>query len=124
MPTPARILVVDDEDYLRRLCRDALEMNGHEVFTAANGAEALLLLRRERIDVIVSDVAMAPVDGIELYQCVCTEFPHLAKRFVLITAVVNVEERINGWQDPPLLLRKPFSLQALRAVVRSLLEPS
>ena len=97
-------------------------MNGHEVLTAANGEEALLLLRREAIDVIVSDVAMAPMDGIELYQRVCAEFPYLRKRFAFMTAVVGAEERLAGELDPPLLLRKPFSLQVLRTVVRSLLE--
>jgi CheY-like chemotaxis protein len=62
------ILIVDDEDDLReRLCR-TFDGSGHSVCEAANGKEAMTMLIRERIDLVITDVVMPEVDGLELVR--------------------------------------------------------
>ena len=64
----ATILVVDDEQPLRDLLADVLELDGHRVLVAANGREALAIARRDRPDLVVSDVMMPLLNGVRLCQ--------------------------------------------------------
>jgi len=66
--SPARILVVDDARLMRALVSDMLRQAGFHVFSAADGQEAWEILQRERIDLIVTDVNMPRLDGLELTQ--------------------------------------------------------
>lgn len=61
----ARVLVADDELPTRELLRAILEGASHEVHTAENGAEALELLRRERFDLLIADVHMPVLGGVD-----------------------------------------------------------
>ncbi len=63
------VLIVDDDDALRRLVRTSLDRAGHQVLEAAGGREAIETLEQEAVDLILLDVSMPDVDGIE----VCTE---------------------------------------------------
>jgi CheY-like chemotaxis protein len=64
----SRVLIVDDEPDLRFLLRRILESAGHEVSEAGNGADALSAVRRSRPDVVVTDMMMPIMDGVELIQ--------------------------------------------------------
>ncbi len=61
----ACILIIDDEEDLRRIMRDALERQGHVVVEAGNGAEALDVIAQHPADLIVTDIMMPDMDGIE-----------------------------------------------------------
>jgi DNA-binding response OmpR family regulator len=61
-----KILVVDDEQAIRRLCKEELEEEGHEVVPACTGAEAMDFFTRERPDLVVLDIKLQDVDGLEL----------------------------------------------------------
>ena len=61
----ARILVVDDEDVLREMLGDALRLSGFEVLEAADGSKALTILQSGKVDLIISDVNMPKIDGIQ-----------------------------------------------------------
>jgi len=76
---PKRILVVDDSLDLIGAYRDVLEEQGYTVTTASGGDEALALLRKERPDLIITDIFMAGMDGLELISRVRRELgePHL-----------------------------------------------
>jgi CheY-like chemotaxis protein len=67
-PHSIRILIVDDEDAPRERLRGVFEGAGHSVVEAENGEEALATLRREPIDLVVTDVVMPDLDGIELLR--------------------------------------------------------
>jgi two-component system chemotaxis response regulator CheY len=62
----AAILVTDDDEELRLIIRRALEGAGHSVWEAADGAEALRHLERERTDLVITDMHMPGMDGLEL----------------------------------------------------------
>jgi len=61
----ACILIIDDEEELRRIMRDALEKQGHDVLEAGNGTDALDLAEQHPLDLIVTDIMMPETDGIE-----------------------------------------------------------
>ena len=61
----ASILLIDDEEPLRVLLKTVLERKAHVVFDAANGLEAREILHREAIDLVITDILMPEVDGIE-----------------------------------------------------------
>ncbi len=61
----ANILLIDDEESLRALLKMALERKGHVVFDAPNGLEAREILQGEKIDLVITDILMPEVDGIE-----------------------------------------------------------
>lgn len=71
------ILVVDDEETLRRVMTIVLEKAGHRVLSAASGSEALSLLARQTVDLVISDIVMPETDGIELVQEIRTLYPKI-----------------------------------------------
>jgi DNA-binding NtrC family response regulator len=117
-----RVLLVDDERMLRRVIRRGLVRAGFEVVEADNGVAALELLARERFDLVVSDVHMPLMDGVELLEALSTA--QSAVPVVLISGSLEVQ----GKEDARRLgafdfLKKPFALTelhqiALRAVSR------
>ena len=82
-----QLLVVDDEVEIQELLRRHFRYAGHEVATASNGNEALDLLSRMRTDVVVSDIQMPGMDGVELLRRIRQEFP--MTRVVMITGHVS-----------------------------------
>jgi CheY-like chemotaxis protein len=64
----ARILLVDDDPGVRANLARLLEHDGHEIVTAADGAEALGILENEAIDLVISDLVMPNMDGLELLR--------------------------------------------------------
>ncbi len=60
-----RILVVDDEEPIRGLLRQAFEMNGYDVVEASNGSEAVRIFREDEIDLVITDIIMPNKEGLE-----------------------------------------------------------
>jgi PAS domain S-box-containing protein len=124
-PVPnARVLVVDDEAHLRGVVRRALEREGYQVVTAANGAEALdRWVAEGPMDLVLSDVVMPELGGLDLIRALRErgEDPR-----VLLVSGYTEEETFRDREVPPGLpfLEKPFTLQALcSAVSESLAKP-
>jgi DNA-binding NtrC family response regulator len=84
-----RILVVDDEEIVRESCRRVLTEAGYAVRTVANGREALNLCRAEQFDVMLTDLRMADMDGLEVIRAAAREFPGM--RVVVITGYPSRE---------------------------------
>jgi CheY-like chemotaxis protein len=82
----ARILVIDDERAVRDLISDALNIEGHEVFTAENGKEGLDLIGHYRFDLVFCDLRMPEMDGQALYEEIQRDHPQVLKRIVFVTA--------------------------------------
>ena len=84
-----RILVVDDEEIVRESCRRVLTEAGYAVRTAANGRDALRVCRAEHFDVMLTDLRMADMDGMEVIRAVTQEHPTM--RVVVITGYPSRE---------------------------------
>jgi two-component system, cell cycle response regulator CpdR len=121
----ARILVAEDEEAVRALVRRALVEDGHEVMTAADGAEALDMLQREggRFDLLLTDIKMPVMDGVALALAAARDFPVLP--ILLMTGYADQRERASGLEalirD---VLAKPFSLAQIKAAVSAALVQS
>lgn len=116
----ARILVAEDEVAVREFIRRVLELRGHEIVTVGDGAEALVKLNRLRFDLLLTDIGMPNMDGLELALKVARDHPELP---VLMMSGYAVERRraadladlARG------LLQKPFSMVDLAAAVEKVL---
>jgi DNA-binding response OmpR family regulator len=122
MAEPARILVVDDLAANVRLLCGLLEGEGYSVATAHNGASALASIHSDPPDLVLLDVVMPGMSGLEVCRALRAE-PHLAMLpIVLVTALDPDEERVRGLEaGADDFIGKPFNQAELLARVRSLL---
>jgi CheY-like chemotaxis protein len=117
-----RVLIADDEDSVRALVARAIAMDGHNVVTAEDGAEALEILERERgaFDLLLTDIQMPIMDGIALALAAARDFPDLT--ILLMTGFADQRERASGLNaivhD---VVTKPFSVNDIRAAVAAAL---
>ena len=110
-----RVLVVDDEPALVELMSRALGGAGHDVDTAASGAEALQYVYTGEYDAILLDIRMPGLGSPEVYQCIESIRPDLMDRVLFISgdsASTEVKTFIESTGKP--LLKKPFTLEDLR----------
>ncbi|HEX2717108.1 MAG TPA: HD domain-containing phosphohydrolase [Gemmatimonadaceae bacterium] len=116
-----RCLVVDDEPRLRQVLMHLMQNEGFSCREASNGAEALETLARDPVPLLLTDLRMPQMDGIELLRQVRARHPDTA--VVMITAVAEVEVAVSclamGAMD---YLTKPFHLDEVRARVSQALE--
>jgi two-component system, OmpR family, KDP operon response regulator KdpE len=111
-----RILVVDDEVQITRVLRAALQSNGYEVTTATNGVEALAQYLENTPDLVITDLSMPDMDGVELTR----EIRQRASTPIVIVSVRNQEsakiQALDEGADD--YITKPFGIQELLARVR------
>ena len=127
MPDPAAtgdkasitVLVADDNDVAQRLCRRVLEKAGYNVLIAADGLQAVEMALSKRPNMILMDVAMPGIDGIEAMRRIKAEIP--AQPIVIASAHSMASDRERflaaGADD---ILSKPFRLADLVAIVAKL----
>ena len=113
---PSVVLVVDDDDALRRLLQDYLLMTKFSCQSAANAFEAQAILCQENIDLVVSDIRMPGKDGMELMREAHREFPDIP--FIIMTGYSS-EYSYEGIIDAGAsdFIVKPFSLGELKAKI-------
>jgi two-component system response regulator PilR (NtrC family) len=117
----SNILIVDDEQSYRQLLSLVFESDGHTVRAAMNGREALEMLQAEPVDVIVSDVKMPDIDGIEMLRAVRETQPDLG--VVLMTAFASVETAREAFKlGADDFIQKPFDVEELKLIVKKTLE--
>lgn len=119
---PGRILIVEDDATFRGLLADILADAGHEVTVAPDGAAGLVLLKGKAFDLVLSDLKMPKMGGIELFRA--SRSDPQAPPFVLITAFGTVEEAVAAIKDGVSdFLTKPLKdPETLRALVTRLLD--
>src|SRR4029077_6061137 len=114
----ARVLIADDEESMRMLVARAIGMDGHDIVTAQDGAEALEILIREAgaFDLLLTDIQMPVMDGIALALSAARDFPRLT--ILLMTGFADQRERasnLNAIAHDVII--KPFSVADIRAAV-------
>ncbi len=117
---PPRVLVVDDDRAVRESLRRSLEFNGYAVALAADGAEALASISGSAPDVVVMDVMMPRLDGLEATRALRKAGNDVP--ILVLTARDAVGDRVEGLDaGADDYLTKPFALQELLARLRALL---
>src|SRR6187549_273010 len=120
LPERKQILVVDDEPNLRRVLSAQLERDGYDVRTAEDGEQALVVLKEHHLDLIITDLRMPKLDGMELLRravAIDDELP-----VVMITAHGTVDNAVEALKTGAFdYLTKPFDQAEVRAIVRKAL---
>ena len=122
MNAPGSVLVVDDDGDVRALVVELLTRSGYHVSEAPNGREALKLLFEQRPDLVLLDISMPKLDGLELTRRLRDDPDTRALRVVLLTALAqdtDVSEGLAAGADD--YVRKPFSPQDLQDRIEALL---
>ena len=113
------ILVVDDEPKIVKLARDYLEKAGFQVLTAGDGQTALAMARTEKPDLIVLDLMLPGMDGLDVCRAIRRESD---VPIVMLTARVEETDQVTGLElGADDYITKPFSPRALVARVRAVL---
>ncbi len=122
MRTPVRVLVVDDDEVIRRLIALNLELEGYEVHTAADGAEALEVARAVRPQVMTLDVMMPRMDGLTAAAALRADPLTAGIKVCIVSARAQEADRQRAQSAPGVdaYVAKPFDPEDLLAVVRGL----
>ncbi|MFH2065116.1 MAG: endopeptidase La [Pseudomonadota bacterium] len=114
-----RILVVDDEPIARSNLEHVLSKEGYRVFTAANGVEALHIMEGQEFELVLTDLKMEKMDGIQLLEAARKTAPHT--EFIMITGYATVNSAVDALQKGATnYLAKPVDLNELRIMVKQL----
>ena len=125
--TARTIVVIDDEPHIRHVISRKLERAGYEVRTASDGAEGLELIRAEKPCLLITDLKMPRVDGLQVCAA-CRQNPDTRKLpIILVTGSVmmtaEIQSRIGAF-DNICCISKPFSPRQLLQKARELVEPA
>ncbi len=116
-----RLLVIDDDEAIRRLLTREFSRAGFSVITADDGAEAIECMKRSVYNVIVLDLVMPRVDGFAVLHYLRESDPYLLRRVIVLTG--QDPEVVNG--DPIFaVVRKPFAMERVIAAVLQCCERS
>jgi len=117
-----RIVVVEDEEAVRELCRRALEAGGHIVSVAATGREAFKMIQKSTPDLVICDIKMSGMDGIELFGRITERLPRMKGRFLFITGdTASGETQVFLKESGAPFLAKPFDGKGLLRIVENLI---
>ena len=120
-PSKPRILVVDDEPSMREMLRIVLRRDGYDVVVAENGKEAIARLEREPIDLLLSDIRMPDLSGVEVLR-IAKELNREIVAFMM-TAFASTDTAVEAMRLGAVdYFTKPFSMDELRLKVRQHLE--
>ncbi|HLO30337.1 MAG TPA: response regulator transcription factor [Anaerolineales bacterium] len=116
---PKKILLVDDEPEILEICRDYLKASGYEVVTAKDGLQGLASTRREKPDLVVLDLMLPEMDGLDVCRAIRRES---SVPIIMLTARVEETDKLVGLEiGADDYMTKPFSPRELVARVRVVL---
>ncbi|MEM9157473.1 MAG: response regulator [Verrucomicrobiota bacterium] len=120
----SKILIIDDDESLLRAMRITLEKRGHEIFEASNGRDGIRVADTNELDLVVSDIVMPEVEGLETIRALRHKFPSLPIIGVSgagRSGMANYLE-MAAFMGAVRTLRKPFELCEFRDAIASVLE--
>lgn len=116
-----KILVVDDERGMREFLAIMLQKESHEVTSAANGREALEQIGQKTFDIVITDLRMPQIDGIDVLKTVKESAPETV--VIMITAYASPETAVEAMKQGAYdYLTKPFKIEEVKLIVRNALE--
>lgn len=117
------VLIVDDETSIRKVLKDILDMEGYKVEEAKDGMEAVVALRRKKFDVIISDIKMPKMDGMELLERVVELSPDTP--VIMISGHGNIDTAVDAVKKGAFdYISKPPDLNRLLITIRNALDKS
>src|SRR5215470_16928961 len=120
MTMKSRVLVVDDEESIREFLEIMLRKEGYEVTVAEDGQKALDVIKKKSFDLVISDLQMPNMTGIELLKAVKDQYPDTL--FMMITAFGTTETAVEamklGAYD---YITKPFKIDEVRIIIQNAL---
>ena len=120
MAEKGRILVVDDEDALRTVLSSELEGEGYQVDSAADGDEAMIIVKKKPFDLVLLDIKMPKVDGFEVLKFIKEKHP--AVKVIMLTGFADLKNAIEskklGAED---FVSKPYDLVDLLTTIERVL---
>jgi DNA-binding response OmpR family regulator len=120
---PQRVLVVDDHPPTVRLIQNALEQEGFSVITAANGAECLMAVHQDSPDVVILDVIMPVMDGLQTLRVIRENEATKTLPVIVLSVRDSDQDVLDGWRiGADLYLTKPFKLDDLLAAVKRIIQ--
>jgi DNA-binding NtrC family response regulator len=121
MTSHERILVVDDEEQMRDLLAKVLERKGYQVSACGDGAEALALLEREPADLVVTDVRMPGLNGMEALRAIKELNPDIV--VIIMTAFGSIDQAVQAVKDGAYdYINKPFKIDEILLTIEKALE--
>jgi len=115
------IMVIDDEKIVGDMAKLSLEQEGYEVETFLNGESALARLEQKPFDVVITDLKMKGIDGLEILRTVKHRFPQTV--VIMITAFANLDVAIEALRDDVQdFFPKPVKIKELKASIKKALE--
>jgi PAS domain S-box-containing protein len=115
-----KILVVEDEEFIRSWLKEILEENGAKVTAAKEGGEAIEFMRSEKFDLVISDIKMKGKSGYELGEWLVEKKPEYRRKFLVITGVIDIEVSRFCEKHGFRLLQKPFGVNDLLTTMREM----
>ena len=117
----SRLLVVDDDESLRWVTKVQLEQSGYAVDAAPDGREALELLQQNGADLVITDLMMPGMSGLDLLKEIRSEYPDLA--VIVVTAFGTVETAVEAMKAGAYdYITKPVNIDELKLIVGRALE--
>lgn len=120
--TMAKILVVDDEEKIRDIITEYLEFEGFEYIEAENGVEAINILKKEKVDLVLLDVMMPKIDGIKVLKEIRSKG---STPVILLTARAEEYDKLFGFElGADDYIVKPFSPREVMARIKAIIARS
>jgi two-component system, NtrC family, nitrogen regulation response regulator NtrX len=117
----AHVLVIDDEKAIRNTLKEILEYEKHQVELAPSGADGLEVLKKDTIDVVLLDIKMAGMDGMEVLERVVKEYPDV--QVIMISGHGNVDTAVKALKAGAFdFIEKPLDLNRLLVTIRNALD--
>ncbi|MGC8847077.1 MAG: sigma-54-dependent transcriptional regulator, partial [Candidatus Hydrogenedens sp.] len=117
----AKILVIDDEPLMREFIEEAMTRAGYRVVSSGSGAEGVELIKTQPFDLIITDLKMEPVDGMEVLQESVKVSPEIP--VIIMTAYATIETAIRTLKAGAVdYLVKPFTPEAIEIAVKRALD--
>ncbi len=121
MTTSTRILVVDDEEQMRDLLAKVLERNGYQVTVMSNGGSALAFLEEEPVDLVLTDVRMPGIDGMEALRSIKELRPETV--VIIMTGFGSIDQAVQAVKDGAYdYINKPFKIDEMLLTIQKSLD--
>jgi len=117
----AKVLVIDDESLMREFIEEAMTRAGYRVVSSGSGAEGVELIKTQPFDLIITDLKMEPVDGLEVLQASVKVSPETP--VIIMTAYATIDTAIETLKAGAMdYLVKPFTPEAIEIAVKRALD--